>query len=88
MVVSFNGGGHSWDYLANLNHFLGIRVPLVIRVIPVLNLLQYVIHLVPLEHLIPIDSVHTLFHFLVGFAGSSKVTDKVVHSCYAAPRRG
>jgi hypothetical protein len=44
--------------------------------------------LFPLEHLIPIDSVHNLFHFLEGFASSSEVRDKVIHSCYAAPRRG
>jgi hypothetical protein len=88
MAVSFNGSGHRWDYLASPDHFLGIGVPLVIRVIPVLNLLQNVIHLFPLEHLIPIDSVHILFHFLAGFAGSREVTDKVVHSCYAVPRRG
>jgi hypothetical protein len=88
MVASFNGGGHRWDYLASRDHFLWIGVPLVILVIPVFNLLQYVIGLFPLEHLIPIDSLHSLFHFLAGFAGSSEVTDKVVHSCYVAPRRG
>jgi hypothetical protein len=88
MVASFDGGGHRWDYLASRDDFLGILVPLVISVIPVSNLLQYVIHLFPLEHLNPIDSLHRFFHFLASFAGSSEVTDKVVHSCYVAPRRG
>jgi hypothetical protein len=69
MVVSVNGNGHRWDYLASPDHFLGIGFLLVISVFPVLNLLQYVINLFPLEHLIPIDSVHSLFHFLAGLVG-------------------
>jgi hypothetical protein len=58
------------------------------HVYQVFILLQCVINLFPLEHLIPIDSVHKLFQFLEGFASSSEVQDKVVHYCYAAPRRG
>jgi hypothetical protein len=76
-VVSFYGGDGRQDYLASPDHFLWIEVPLVIRVVLVFNLLQCVINLFSLEHLIPIESVHNLFHFLEGFASSSEVRDKV-----------